>query len=304
MNLALLLLVFAATVLGIVYRRADRETITAAEFRAHSAYTTASLEDGVTAYRDLGAKDAPVLVIIHGATLGSVAYEDYFQPFVEGGYRVVAYDEYGRGFSDRTLGPLTMDCMRRQLLGLLDHLKIETAVLYGISMGGAIAARVAAAHPERVTAIGFQVPLIRGASSPLVTIARIPLLNRFLGRVLLVPKIIERGEAVGVADAKGQRIFAHFRDQFTVEGTLRNLLSMTIGDVLGDRLQDHATIAATGIPVQFAYASDDSEIHPTLVEQAISFYDEPDVRSYTGGHFFSSGRQAELAARLLEFLAR
>jgi pimeloyl-ACP methyl ester carboxylesterase len=302
MSAPLLILVLAGIALLVVHIRANRETITATEFREDSVYDTAVLSDGTTAYRDLGPREAPVLVIIHGATLGSVAYEEYYEPFLQGGYRVVAYDEYGRGFSDRIRSPLDMDCMRRQLLELLDHLHIDRAVLYGISLGGAIAARFGAAHPDRVTAIGYQVPLIRGATSPLVTLGRIPLLNRFLMRVLLTPKMIQRGEAVDTDDTYGQSVFAHFRGQFSVIGTEKCLLSMLTGDMLGDRLADHDTIARAGTPVQFAYATDDPEIAPALVEEAIAAYSEPDVARYTGGHFFSTGRQTELAAKLLEFL--
>lgn len=302
MSSLILLVVLASVALLVVHIRANRETITAAEFRQDSGYDTAVLTDGITAYRDIGSREAPVLVIIHGATLGSVAYEEYYEPFLQGGYRVLAYDEYGRGFSDRIHSPLDMDCMRRQLLELLDHLQVERAVLYGISLGGAIAARFGAAHPDRVTAIGFQVPLIRGATSPLVTIGRIPLLNRFLMRVLLTPKLIQRGEAVDTDDTHGQSVFAHFRGQFSVMGTEKCLLSMLTGDMLGDRLADHDTIARAGTRVQFAYATDDPEIAPALVEEAIAAYPEPDVARYTGGHFFSTGRQTELAAKLLEFL--
>jgi len=298
------LLAFAgiAGVLALTFILTNRETITAETFRESSGYETAVLSDGITAFRDLGPREAPALVLIHGATLGSVAYDQYYPLLVEGGLRVIAYDEYGRGFSDRTEGPLDIDCMRRQLLELLDHLEVDSAVLYGISLGGAIAARFAAAHPERVAAIGFQVPLIRGANSPLLAIGRIPFLNRFLMRVVLTPKAIERGEAVDINDAHGQRVFEHFRKQFTVRGTEKALLSMMTGDALGDRLPDHHTIAEAGIPVQFAYATDDPEIAPALVEEAIAAYPHPDVARYTGGHFFSTGRHAELTRKLLSFL--
>ena len=101
MSAPILILALAGVALLVVHIRANRETITATEFREDSVYDTAVLSDGTTAFRDLGPREAPVLVIIHGATLGSVAYEEYYEPFLQGGYRVVAYDEYGRGFSDR-----------------------------------------------------------------------------------------------------------------------------------------------------------------------------------------------------------
>ena len=304
MSWALLAVAGVVGTLILVYILTNRETITAETFRQTSGYEAIPLSDGVTAYRDLGPRDRPALILIHGATLGSLAYEAYYAPLIEGGYRVIAFDAYGRGFSDRIKSPLGIDCMRRQLLELLDELKIERATLYGISLGGAVAARFAAAHPERVTAVGFQVPLIQGANSPLLAIGRIPFLNRFLMRVILTPKAIERGEAVDINDAQGQRVFQHFREQFTVIGTEKCLLSMMTGDALGDRLPDHQRIAQAGIPVQFAYATDDPEIEPGLVRQAISAYHRADVHAYTGGHFFSTGRHDELTRKLLDFLGQ
>lgn len=297
----------AAIVLAaaILFRIAGRETLTPAAFREGSGYETAALGEGTTAYRDLGPRNGPVVVIVHGATLGSLAYQAYHAPFIEAGWRVVAYDGWGRGFSDRIDGPLGIESMRRQLLELLDHLEIAQATLYGISMGGAVVARFAAQHPERTRAIGFQVPLVHGAEGgALLRLARTPLLNRLLARVLMVPQLIRRGEAIGTASPAGAAVYEHFKRQFEVIGTERNILSMISGDATGNRLPDHEAIAQAGIPVQFAYATDDPEIPPATVEAAIACHPNPDVHRYEGGHFFSTNRQAELAAKLTSFLAQ
>jgi pimeloyl-ACP methyl ester carboxylesterase len=69
-------------------------------------------------------------------------------------FQVVALDLRGHGQSDKpteeeAYGPeLAEDVLR-----LLDHLKIEKAHLVGYSMGGIIAANLAARHPERVLSV-------------------------------------------------------------------------------------------------------------------------------------------------------
>lgn len=296
------LIAFLLLVLGLIYWRADRETLSAAEFRADSGYQTASLSHGVTAYQAFGPVDGAPVVIVHGGTLGSMAYQGYVPPLVEDGWRVIIYDQYGRGFSDRPNNKLTIDLMRLQLRDLLDHLQIDKAHLFGVSLGGAIIACFAAEHGDRVRSLAYQVPAIKGVEPTLaLTLTRLPLLGRFLSRLVGIPAIIARGESFGTQSEEARRVVAHFTTQFKVKGTERMMRDMIIGDALSDRIADHEKIAASGIAAQFVYALDDPEIMRADVEAALAFYENPDVHQYTGGHFFSTGRTEELSKKLTLF---
>ena len=243
--------------------------------------------------------------MVHGATLGSMTYQDYAAPFVAAGFRVVLYDQYGRGFSDRPRAPFSIDLMRAQLAELMDHLEIERAHLYGLSLGGAIVTRFAAAHPNRVQTLGLQVPLIGGANvSRGVLLARLPVVGPLLARFYAIPAIIERGESFSPETEAGRALMAHFKGQFAVEGTERIMAQMISGDALSDRMDDHRMIAAAGIPVHFAYAEDDPEIPVAQVKAAIAVYDNADAHEFTGGHFFSYGRAGELAALYAVFIEK
>ena len=172
---------------ALAFTLLSRESITASAFRKSSKYKLANLSAGATAYRDLGKKGDTVLVIIHGGTLGSLAYVPYEAPFLQEHFRVITYDQYGRGFSDRPEAPLTLEVLRQQLEELLDHLNIQTAVLYGVSLGAAVAARFAAVAPVRVAALGFQVPVIRMHHPPAlrVLMAAPKLVRAWFARCLL-----------------------------------------------------------------------------------------------------------------------
>jgi pimeloyl-ACP methyl ester carboxylesterase len=65
------------------------------------------------------------------------------------GYRVITWDERGHGGTAAT-GPFSYWDSAKDLLGLLDHLGIETAVLAGMSQGGFLSLRAALLAPERV----------------------------------------------------------------------------------------------------------------------------------------------------------
>jgi pimeloyl-ACP methyl ester carboxylesterase len=65
------------------------------------------------------------------------------------GHRVLTYDLYGRGYSDRPGGEQDARFFIRQLEDLLEHQGVTQPVtLLGYSMGGAIGAAFAAKHPR------------------------------------------------------------------------------------------------------------------------------------------------------------
>lgn len=81
-----------------------------------------------------------------------------FQP--PAGFRMISFDCRGHG-QTRPLGPeekISMATFSDDLLALMDHLRIERAVIGGISMGAAVALNFAVRHPERVRGLVLQRP--------------------------------------------------------------------------------------------------------------------------------------------------
>ncbi|KMZ13800.1 Beta-ketoadipate enol-lactone hydrolase [Candidatus Burkholderia humilis] len=64
-------------------------------------------------------------------------------------YRVLRYDTRGHGHSDTPRGPYTIDQLIGDVIGLMDHLKIDRAHYCGLSMGGLTGIGLAARYPER-----------------------------------------------------------------------------------------------------------------------------------------------------------
>jgi class 3 adenylate cyclase len=63
--------------------------------------------------------------------------------------RVVLFDKRGTGLSDRVANQPAMDERMDDLRAVMDAVKIERAVQFGISEGGSLATLFAASHPER-----------------------------------------------------------------------------------------------------------------------------------------------------------
>lgn len=69
-------------------------------------------------------------------------------------YQVIAFDNRGHGRSDKPHDPRRYGReMVEDVVRLLDHLKIERAHVVGYSMGGFIASKLLATHPERVLTV-------------------------------------------------------------------------------------------------------------------------------------------------------
>jgi 3-oxoadipate enol-lactonase len=68
-------------------------------------------------------------------------------------FRVISFDNRGVGRSERVPGPYTVAEMADDAVSVLDQAGVESAHVYGISLGGMIAQEVALRHPERVRAL-------------------------------------------------------------------------------------------------------------------------------------------------------
>ena len=296
-----LLLIFVFTP-ACLYFVLDRENIDINKFRLDSGYQEVSLSDGITSYKDIGNKNHEVIVLVHGATFGSLAYEEYVNVFVENNYRVITYDQYGRGYSDRVHSNVSIELMEKQLKELIEHCKVEDVILYGVSFGAAVVAKYAANNPENITYIGYQVPLINSANIPLLSIVKIPLYGDLLTRGFLVPGVLKRIEEYEGLMSK--ELLDHYIGQFEVIGTEKFFKKFFLGNAMGNRLNDHNIIASNSIPSYFAYAEDDLEIDAQLVDEAIKNYNNPIVKKYSGGHFFSSGIERKVAQEFIDSIKK
>ena len=112
--------------------------------------------DGTLAVYERGPAERPTLLCLHGAA-GSVRHD--LAPLMrrlEPRFHLVAVDLSGHGAStlppDRTL---TIDRLTADATAALDAVEVDTAHVFGFSMGSAVALRLAHQHPERVERLGL-----------------------------------------------------------------------------------------------------------------------------------------------------
>ncbi len=104
-------------------------------------------------------ESARAVVFLHGVGSGKEGWMAQADAVTRAGWRFIAFDAPGFGQT-----PLPQQAgfepHMRAVIDILDHYKLENAVICGHSLGGMTAQEVYAAHPDRVSA------LILSATSP------------------------------------------------------------------------------------------------------------------------------------------
>src|SRR5688572_17035833 len=118
----------------------------------HSDHSRFIDVDGVRVhYQEAGHPDSPALVLIHGFASSTLVWSKVFLKLAEAGFRVIAVDMLGYGYSAKPRnGEYTIAGQAKLLTRLLDKLGIPRAIFVGSSYGGAVAATCALDYPDRV----------------------------------------------------------------------------------------------------------------------------------------------------------
>ena len=155
----------------------------------HAEHSRFAEIDGVRLhYQEAGANTSPPILLIHGFTASNFVWKDVLLPIAESGFRVIAPDLVGFGFSGKPKqGEYTIDAQARVITGLMNQLGIERATLVGSSYGGAVAATCALDYPERVERLVLVDAVINNhvKRRPLLRLAASPLIGDFVSPLML-----------------------------------------------------------------------------------------------------------------------
>jgi pimeloyl-ACP methyl ester carboxylesterase len=105
--------------------------------------------NGVTLAANVWPGGDGTVIAIHGLTANHTCWHP-IASLVAPHRRLIAYDLRGRGDSDKPARGYDLAVHGADLGGVLDHFRIERAIVMGHSLGAGIAVRFAAHHPERV----------------------------------------------------------------------------------------------------------------------------------------------------------
>jgi len=114
--------------------------------------------DDLRVHYKITGEGEPTLILLHGFGASTFSWREVMEPLGEVG-TVIAFDRPAFGLTQRPLSweegenPYTPQAQVAILVGLMDQLNVDQAVLVGNSAGGTVAANAALHHPDRVSAL-------------------------------------------------------------------------------------------------------------------------------------------------------
>jgi pimeloyl-ACP methyl ester carboxylesterase len=230
--------------------------------RASAPGQFVQLTDGLTHYELAGPPDAQTIVLVHGFSIPYYIWDPTFAALVEAGFRVVRYDLYGRGYSDRPDVAYNADLYDRQLSSLLGALDIRAPVdVAGLSMGGPITIHFADRHPESVRRLVLVDPAGFPLKQPVaMNLIRLPLVGEWLmdrfGDTILVKGLNN--------DLKDPTRFPDYQDRYRAlmqyAGFKRALLSTLRSGFLTHAADAYRRVGEQGKPVLLIWGREDSVV--------------------------------------------
>lgn len=223
----------------------------------------ATLSRGRTLYRWSGPARGPVVVCVHGLTTPSFVWDGLAPGLGALGFRVLVYDLYGRGYSDRPDGPQDSAFFVTQLEELLEDQGIEGDItLLGYSMGGAIATAFAALYPERLRQLVLIAPAGLGHDlGPLAGWATRAGAFGYWAMLAVFERSFRKGtEAERPLPSSVAGIVDLQQGELRWRGYVPAVLRAISGMLSEDLTDAHADIAEAGLPVLAVWAREDTVI--------------------------------------------
>ena len=131
---------------------------TAAEESTTTFYRTVEVDGVNIFYREAGSADDPTVLLLHGFPTSSHMFRNLI-PELADGYRVLAPDYPGYGFSDMPAADefdYSFDRFAEIVEGFLDELGVRSYSIYLMDYGAPVGFRLAAKYPERVDTLIVQ----------------------------------------------------------------------------------------------------------------------------------------------------
>ncbi len=261
------------------------------------------LSPGTTHYEITGPDSGRVVVLVHGFSVPYYIWDSTVAGVTAAGHRVLRYDLYGRGWSDRPDVDYDGALYDAQLGELLDSLRITgPADLVGLSFGGFVTAHFTANHPDRVRTLTLVDPM---AERPVLPWAlRLPLVGPWIWKVMHVPGMAENQLSDFLHPEHYPTWPDQYRPQMRYQGFGRSLLS-TLG--LASRVDFdtlYARAGRTGVPALLIWGKQDQTVLLSLsevVRRGIPSVEFVPVDS--AGHLPHIEQAQVVNARLLDFWA-
>ena len=262
-----ILLAFSLIVLIGIYIILDPETNEFSEAeRARLGGTYVKLSEGITHYKLEGKDGGKLVVLVHGGTVPLWTWDNQVQSLKDPGFKVLRYDTYGRGYSDRPKVTYDQKLYQRQLLELVDNLGLtEKFDLIGYSLGGGTVINFTAQNSQRVRKLVLISPLINNFK--ISSIFRIPIFGEFMARLIGIKVITTRFVSLVENNPESEKYTKFFKEQTTYKGFQQSILSMLRNDALGDYSDSYKVVGNQERDILLIWGTEDAEVTKQMISE-------------------------------------
>lgn len=262
------------------------------------------LTDGYTHYQIDGPDTGRTIVLAHGFSVPLYIWDSTAAALASVGYRVVRYDAYGRGYSDRPDVVYSDKLYERQIGELLDSLHVTGKVdLAGVSAGGYVTATYAGRHPDRVRSLVLVDP-VAGTSNASASPYDYPVVGEYIWQTTRVPHMAEGQPSDFVEPSRFPDWIAKYEPQMQYKGFGHALLSSTMFRRGMNTDTMYARVAAGNIPVMVIWGEQDKTVPFERSKRVLAAIPGAEFHPIPGvGHLPILERAPIVDSLFLQFLA-
>ncbi|MHA2246195.1 MAG: alpha/beta fold hydrolase [Candidatus Hodarchaeales archaeon] len=265
------------------------------------------LSKGFVHYEINGPVEGDVVVLVHGFSTPLFVWDPVFKNLVKEGFRVLRYDLYGRGYSDRPHTTYNMDLFVLQLLELVEQLGLtqKKINIVGLSMGGGICVVFAEKYPDLVKKVSLIDPIgFSIGKNILLSILKVPLLNKLILRLYLKQKrIIESQKEDFHLYPKVDEYLSKYSEQMRYKGFIHAIRSTALNTPFTNLRETYERLGKRNLPMQLFWGENDQTIpYPTSQKVCAAV---PKIEFHTikeCGHMPHYTRPDEVNPLLVKFL--
>jgi pimeloyl-ACP methyl ester carboxylesterase len=267
-------------------------------------------------YRQAGAADAPVVLLLHGYTSSSHLFRNLI-PVLSEQYQVIAPDMPGFGYSDtpdHQSFKYTFDNLALYIQGFINRLGLKRFALYVFDFGAPVGFRIAMANAEKITGIITQngnvyKEGITDGWKPMQQYWAEPTLeNRNALRGMTEAGAIKWQYVTGVDDETAIAPESYTLDQYftTKEGKTEILLDLFKDYANNVALYPiiHKYLRAHQPPLLAAWGNRDPFLYTAGAEAFKKDNPNAIVKFFNTGHFALETHGMEIGVEMLNFLAK
>jgi pimeloyl-ACP methyl ester carboxylesterase len=216
-----------------------------------------TLSHGIVHVRIAGPEQGRPVILVHGFSVPSYVFDKTTDDLAASGFRVIRFDLYGRGWSDRPDVDYDRELFANQLVELMDTLQIAKADVLGLSMGGAVAGRFAAEHPERVRSVVLVAPLTRAHD---ISVMAWPGVGEWLTRAWFLPSLAANQLEDFPHPERVPGWTERFQPQMRYDGFGRAILSTMRHLAVASSVPDFEKVGRSGLPVLLVWGEADKTV--------------------------------------------